>query len=231
MHITRFSMITLFVLGLAATAVAEGEKQDTQTVEAKLESGQQAKFVDFGTELGLSIASLGTLGEQIDDARFAADPVGLAIAAKLLEAAEAASGKEGSLTSKTVLTEAVDLAKERGNPSELSIIAKLVGGSTAADLTAAAEAASDQEPEAGESTRDLDGDLYVVNYSHSELHVYVDGREVGHVAAHRSRSFHVHHAHHAVARDHFGHRWTAHFEHGHYHHYVMRIQDPHHGHH
>ncbi|MCA9077732.1 MAG: hypothetical protein KDA93_22085 [Planctomycetaceae bacterium] len=231
MQNTRFFMTTMIVLGLAFAAVADDTQKDTQTVDAKAEDGRRAKFVDFAMELGLPIAALDTLGEQIDSARLASDPVDLAVAAKLLEAAEAAAGKKGSLTAETILTEAVDLAKERGNPAELSTIAKLVGGPAAADLEAVAEAAADREAEAGESTRDLDGDLYVINHSHSELHVYVDGYEVGHVAPHGSRSFHVHHAHHVVARDHYGHRWTAHLEYGHYHHYVMRVHEPHFGHH
>ncbi len=152
MQVTRFYTTTLFVLGVAVTAVADDTQKDTQMIEAKAESGQQARFVDFSTELGLPIAALGTLGEQIDDARLAADPVKLALAAKLLEAAEAAAGKQASLTAETVLTEAVDLAKERGNPAELTTIAKLSGGPAAADLEAVAEAATAATLEAGEST-------------------------------------------------------------------------------
>jgi len=231
MTMSKFCAAVMCVLTLTAIAAAQDKrKEDRQTITAKGEKVGRAKFIDFASELGMPITPLDSLGERIDNARLAAAPIELAVAAKLLAAVENASGKKASLTSKQITAEAVELAKQRGNRAELETLAQLVGGPAAKDLQAVVEAAKDNQPEEGEDPRDLDGDLIVDNHSHSEVHVYVDGREVGHVPAHGIRRFHVHHAHHAVARDHFGHRWTAHFEYKHYHRYRMVINPPHHHH-
>lgn len=222
--------IALLIFGLSANAFAQEQKSETQTVEAKLEKPERAKFIDFGTELGTSNASVESLGEQIDEARLASNPVALVMKSKLLAAAEAVSGKKAKLTSQALQKEAVDLAKLRADIAELNIVAELIGGDVAKDLKSLAEATADKQPASEEDTKDLEGTLIVDNHSHSELHVIVDGYEIGHVLPHSVAYFHVHHAHHALARDHYGHQWVAHFEYGHYHDYRMLIMDPHHPH-
>lgn len=225
---------SLVVVGFAqdktkATDKGKG-KDDTQNLVGKLEQSPRARFVDFSGELGLQLASLELLGERIDNARLTSNPVELALAAKLLGTAEELAKKKAKLTSSALTAEAIDLAKQRGNASELAVIAAFVDGPAADDLKAVAKAAEAKKPEEGEVSKDLHGDLIVDNHSHSEVHVYVDGYEVGHVHAHNVQVFHVHDAHHAVCRDHFGHKWVAHFEYDHYHRYRMVIHDPHHDH-
>jgi hypothetical protein len=170
------------------------------------------------------------LGECIDKARLAGDPVELASAANLLEAAESVSGKKAKLTAASLFEEAAALAKLRANLTEVATVAKLAGGDVASDLEAfAKEEKTKQAEEEDEEKRDLDGDLIVDNHTHSEVHVYVNGHEIGHVHEHGVARFHVHHAHEIDARDHNGHRWHVHIE-DHRHVYRMVLEDPHHPH-
>jgi hypothetical protein len=209
---------------------AEG-KQEVEKVNSKAEQEDQARFIDFSRQLGLSIACLTDLGEKIDAARKASDPIELAMCAKLLEAAEGVVGEEkrASLTSKALLTEAVELAKMRSVPAELVTLGKLVGGKDSKDLNTLAESVIDEQTKSGEKTRDITGDLHVDNESHDHVDIYIDGRYVGVVPGHGHQTFHVHNAYHAVARDHEGHVWRADFHHGHYHHYDWTLHPPHHG--
>ncbi len=230
MQVTRFTLSVLVIIGMANVVLADDAKKDRETVTAKAETVKQGKLVDFAGTLGLQFSSMNTLGEKIDTARIASNPVDLAVAAKLLESAETASGKTAEITSESLYEEATNLAKERGNPAELLTIASLVGGDSANDLKAVAKAAEQQQGEEGETTRDLNGDLHIDNHTHSVLHVYVDGHEVGHIYPHGTREFHVHHCYHVVVRDDMGHRWHANFHYGHYHHYDMVIHPPHHHH-
>jgi hypothetical protein len=230
MQVARICLTSTLLFCLASAAAAqEGSEEEAKMVESKAESVPRAKFVDFGTELGLDSASLDGLGERIDSARVAANPIELAVAAKLLAAAESVSGKSAAIHSQGLLEESVKLAKQRSIPTELSIVAKLAGGDAAKDLEAQAQAVSEETPKEPEDARDLYGDLVVDNHSHSEVHVYVNGHEIGHVHPHAVAVFHVHHAHFAEARDHFGHHWQIYFP-GHQHRWQWVLMDPHHPH-
>ena len=72
----------------------------------------------------LSLTQLKVMS-AIEHCRTAADPVGLAAAAKELAVAEAVSGKKAAVTSATISKEAIDLAKLRNSSQELSAVAYL----------------------------------------------------------------------------------------------------------
>lgn len=228
---SRTSAVFLCVAALVAADVAYGQEQKEQkekNLAVKMEKVQRAKFIDFADQLGLPIATLSNLGERIDTARQAADPVDLATSAMLLQAAESVSGgKKAGLTSQALTAEAIDLAKMRSNPAELTTIAKLVGGSAAADLESLAKVARTKVTGA---TKELAGQLYVDNHSHSVVYIYVDGYYLGHVHPHSVQPFYVAHGHTAIARDSYGHRWFASFDPYHIHRYNFVIEDPHHPH-
>jgi hypothetical protein len=216
-------------LVLGAVSAAQ-DADDSQTFESQAEKTSRAKFIDFGKELNLPIESLENLGDDIESARLKANPVGLVMAAKLLKAAEDASGKKASLASTALLEEAVTMANRRSNPDELSTIAKLVGDNAAKELKL------DDAKKAGEdaqgasklsgASRDIFGELYVDNHSCNEIVVYVNGYEVGHVPPHSEIPFHVHYAEWATARDFYGHQWHVHFP-GHHHALRWIIHNPH----
>jgi hypothetical protein len=211
---------------LAVIASAQ-DTDDAKTFESQAEKPTQAKFIDFEDQFELPIASIGNLGDQIEKARLAANPVDLVMAAKLLEAAEDASGKKAKLESASLLEEAVTLANRRSNPPELATIAKLVGNDAAKELklTDAKKAEEAQgESKLSGASRDLFGELYVDNHSCNEIFVYVNGYEVGHVPAHSE--IHVHYAEWATARDAYGHQWHVHFP-GHHHALRWIIHNPH----
>ncbi|TWU54823.1 hypothetical protein Poly51_35420 [Rubripirellula tenax] len=226
-QLSRIVMATLLVgiTGLAANA--QDQAADEKVVTLKPETVKQAKFIDFGTELGVSLGAINDLGQKIDAARLAADPIELLLSAELLSAAESLSGKQASLTSSALQEEAVTLAENRGNPTEIATAAKLLGGDLGDKIMKVAKAAAEKMPKEGDATKDLDGDLYIDNRSnHDEVHVYVNGREIGHVEGHSVGTFHVHSAHYLEARDHEGHRWNDHIV-GHQHRWVFRLDPPH----
>lgn len=234
----RFLLVLAVLFGLIASASSQDQqkkqeenrldaKKEKETrLTAKVEDVRLARYIDFSRELEMPIPALANLGEIIDKARLSADPIALAGAAKILQAAEAAAGKTAALKSGEVLDEAVKLAKVRNVHAELSLLAKLVGGDAAEDLEELAGQAKKKAPETREVSRDLDGTLIVHNHTHSDIHVYIDGHAKGHVHGHGTGSFHVHHAHQATARDHFGHYWHVHFN-GHHHVWRWVITDPH----
>ena len=218
-------LATTMALGLALllpSAAHAQAKANEKELEPKPEVVTRARFVDFGSELGVDLKSLTSLGEQIDQARRDADPVALATAAQLLAAAEKASGKTAKIDSATLAKEAVNLATLRQAPAEMRVVAALVGG---ADGEALQKAADDlqEKIEAGEETRALHGELVVDNHSHFGVDVYADGRYIGHVHPHSRRRFHVQ-AHYLVeARDHYGHRWVGDVAHWDYHAYRLIV--------
>ena len=227
MTTTRLAIASLLV-SIVAMGVSADDKKEV--IELKAETVSRAKFIDFAGELGVSLASLDELGSRIDAARLHANPIELTLSANLLSAAEAVSDKKASLTSAALVEEAVTLAELRANPAELKTIGKLVGGDIGDKLAKAAKAVSEKQVKDDEGTRDLHGTLIVDNrYNHDEVHVYVNGREIGHVRGHGVRYFHVHHAHYLDARDHYGHRWHRHIDY-HVHQYVFRLNPPHHHH-
>lgn len=227
----KVSMFAITFLCLWTLASAEDQNPEMKKIESKPENNQRAKYVDFSAELDVPISSLDNLGERIDQARLDSNPIELAEAAMLLKAVESLSGKTATLNSKDLMKEAVELAQKRGNPVELGVMAKMIGGAEAKELSKLAGAISEKsQAEEGEASRDIYGTLRVTNIGHNEVHVYVDGYEVGHVHGHSTRNFHVHNAVVLEARDHHGHRWHTHV-HQHVHHWHWRLNPPHHNHH
>ena len=111
MTVGRMCVVMMCVLGLTSVASAdEKPPEEQEQIVAKAEKVGRARFIDFASELGLPLASLDSLGERIDNARFEADPVELASIAKILGAAERATGKKASLTSEKISAEAAALA-------------------------------------------------------------------------------------------------------------------------
>jgi uncharacterized protein (TIGR03000 family) len=96
--------------------------KDQQVINSKATKRTAATSVNFRKQLGLSYASLTTLGSRIDAAHKAGDPVALAHAANELYVAEQVSGKQASVTSGAVLKEAAELAKLRRQVAELQAV-------------------------------------------------------------------------------------------------------------
>ncbi len=222
------SRLGLLLVVAVAGSLAAQEQGNEKLLEPKPQSVERAKFVDFNGKLGLGLASLETIGEQIDQARLDADPVKLAHAAALLRVVEQASGKTAKIHSKSIAAESTELAMTRGNPTELRVVAGLVGGADAKKMIAQADKIQEAE-EAGETSKELEGRLIVDNHSHSDVYVYADGRFLGHVHAHQQGVFNCVDAHHSVeARDSLGHRWVGDVHYGHYHTYRFVLYPPHH---
>lgn len=212
MHLTKLYIIMSIVFGLTTAAVGQDENEINQTIQSKAQKAQRAKFVDFCNQLGLPLASLDALGERIDGARMEANPVELATAARLLEAAEGAAGKKATLTAAAVFAEAVELAKERDNPAELRTIAKLMDEQAAVELEEMAMAAENRKAEPGERSRALSGPLTIHNYTPSTISIYIDGSHVGYVWPYQMSTLYVPYANSAQARDQFGNWWQARFD-------------------
>lgn len=224
-------VLACLLAGMLATCASAEDKKEEKPVELKAEDVQRAKFVDFCSELGVSLSAIDGLGSRIDDARVAANPVELVLASKLLAAAEELSGKPGKqakVTSAQLVEEAIALAEARANPTEIAAIAKLIGGDLGGKLEKAGQTLASKQVSTDQTTKDIDGDLIVDNRrNHDEVHIYVNGYEVGHVPGHGICSFHVHGAHYLDARDHYGHRWHRHVDY-HTHHYHFILSPPHH---
>lgn len=220
-------LLIVAMLGLAPIAQA-ADDEDRETIKPKVERRRPATSIDFAYELELSFQSLAKLGAQIEEHREAPDPVGLASAAKLLQVAEEIAGKKAPLTAAELQKEAVELAKLRSIPSELTAIASLTGNEELNELAEAAKTRDKEEQAAaksGDASKELHGDLHVHNHSHEGFHVYANGRHLGYVHPHGERTWHLHDVHHIDARNHF-HRVHRHI-HGRKHHYDFYIHGDH----
>ncbi|REJ84932.1 MAG: hypothetical protein DWQ34_05120 [Planctomycetota bacterium] len=205
----------VMVLALAGTGFAQNTEEITE--ETKPEKRARATSVDFTAELGLNFASLTGLGARIEQAYQAADPVGLASAARDLAVAESVSGKEASITSAELTERAVALAKMRFDEAELKAVAMLVDDEETADelKQVADDAAAFAEElakaaENDEDARGILGSLTVYNYSFANVDVYYNGRYLGWVGARAKFTFSVHsHANHfnLYAEDAYGNFW------------------------
>lgn len=227
---TYLCLTTLVVLGLV-TANYAADKKEVKEINSSPEKVQQAKFINFSKQLNLSLSSLDGLGQRIDDARKSANPIDLALCAKLLEAAEAVAGPKNKteLASSALMTEAIELAKQRSKPSELLTLSKLVSGKNSKDLAALAQSVIDNQPEPGQINKDVEGDLTVRNLGHDHVDIYLNGSYYGIVNGHSWRRFHVHNITYLTAKDHEGHRWHSHV-HYHTHDHIWTLNPPHHGH-
>lgn len=99
--------------------------EDKEAVTSKAVKRTSAASVNFRKQLGLPFHSLGTLGQRIDAARKAHDPVSLAHTANELSVAESVSGKTADVTSKALLKESAELAAMRRQEKELNALLKI----------------------------------------------------------------------------------------------------------
>jgi hypothetical protein len=231
----RFTVpLSAVVLLMACTSMAYAQDDAKKTkLETDAVKRTPATSIDFNAELQVPVQALAHLGRSIEDARDEGDPICIASAANILAAAESMAGdKKAAITAEQLWKEAIALAELRNSSAELAILAKLASGDVAADLkerSAAAkkdEAAKNEAEKAGETNKDLDGDLHISNQSHEYVRIYIDGRYYGQLAPHASTELHLHHAHELEAHSHY-HLWNEHVE-GHQHHYDWVIRDPHH---
>ncbi|MCO8123347.1 hypothetical protein NHH03_16475 [Stieleria sp. TO1_6] len=193
-----------FVAVLVASGSSVSVAQDASTKEAVEVRSSLSKdgkttpclgacSINFQQALGADFSYLIPLGSQIHAARVTPDPVTLAVAAKSLAAAEAATGKQAQVTSSQVMAEAVELAKLRRDLKELKAIAQLVSDqSKKAELKQLIELTEDLAAESGEATKEVYGTLTVDNHTPHNLRITVDGREVGRVRSGRTGYFRVH---------------------------------------
>jgi hypothetical protein len=186
------------LVGLAAFADEPGAKKGEAVKQSKLEKASTARVIDFSGSLKLSFNSLTTLGSRIDQARLAADPVALALAARELAVAEKVSGHKAALTAAQLEKEAQALARLRARSKELQAVALLVDDEGArASLHKLAQAARKREDaeakalKAGEKSRGLRGTLTVINLHNVAMRVYTNGDYRGIVPAFQTRYFYV----------------------------------------
>jgi hypothetical protein len=222
------NQLTVCVLLLSAVAQAQDKADEKATkVETKGVPRTSAATVDFQNSLGLSFDSLASLGTRIEHCRTAADPVGLAAAAKELAVAEAVSGKKATVTSDAISKEAIELAKLRNSSQELSAVAYLSGDDAAADLKKAAAAAKQAEADrasalaAGEEPKGDHHFMHVHNHHAHPVQIYHNGYHSGYVPAHGHFQFqyygHQHHFHGYTPSHHFHYPAQTHHGHAHWH--------------
>lgn len=197
----RISMLltTVIALGCLSTAYAADGEQKATVLESSLSKDSVksaclgACTVNFRTELKVPLAYLSTIGSEIHAARETPDPVALAICARSLKVAEAVSGKQASVTSDAVMSEALALAKIRREPAELEAVAMLVEDpAQKSELDKLAKTVKRDTPEPGEVSKAIFGDLIVDNHTDHCLRIYVDGRYRGEVHAGQHAHLHVH---------------------------------------
>lgn len=199
----RFHHIAYVAILVASSSsfcfAQDASKEETAEIRSSLSKDGKttpclgACTINFQQALGADFGYLIPLGSQIHAARINPDPVTLAVAAKSLAAAEAATGKQAKVTSSQVMAEAVELAKLRRDSKELKAIAQLVSDqSVRAQLNQLVELAEDSATEAGEAAKEIYGHLTVDNHTPHDLRITVDGREVGRVRSGGTSSFRVH---------------------------------------
>jgi hypothetical protein len=206
---------------------------DAQNIRSQIEKA--AQLPNFAETYGLEIESLLTLGNRLTDARMKADPVAIALVSTEMAVSEKVSGKKANLTSSDVMKEATDLAKLRSREKELAAVALLVKDQTAAkELADLADAAKRTEAEriaafkSGERQKGVHF-LEVINNTHHNLSIRVNGQHVGWVPQYSVGNFELHPMHHGVpqlflsAHDHFGNHVRAHAATGHHHRFTWTI--------
>lgn len=180
------------VLGAAFAARAGDE------IELKPCECVRAVTIDFATVFGLNSEAVQGLGARIDLAHRGPDPVGLAMAAKELQALESATGSKADISAEHLFEHAVRLAEMRNEAKELKTVAALIDDSEVSQrlLKAAAlsqKHAEEREAQAkdGELDRGITNNLFVHNHSCQDVTIYYNGRHVGSVAPHGHRDFHI----------------------------------------
>lgn len=221
----RMSMFFVVPIMIVTTSIVWSEED--KTLETKSQQRKSAATIDFGASLEVPFDSLSTLGVRIEQSRKAADPVGLAAAATELAAAEKAAGKSAAIKSDELKKEALELAKLRDDAAELTAVQALLGDDLAKEIKVAAKRQKDAVAAAkdNEAARGIFHELVVDNGSEVHVHIYVNGRYVGHLDPYGHGHFHVH-THHETVLDARGpgHSWHEHV-HEDYSTYHWRLND------
>jgi hypothetical protein len=163
------------------TGKAGTGKQET----TKAEKYQCATTVNFAKEYGMHYPSLATLGARIEQGRYDADPVCLAMCARECATCEKVSGKKAAITSGDLYKEAGYMAKYRYDPTELKAVAMLYGQGGKEYYAMATKAGEYQTAmmkarESGERTRGIRRQLHIDSrVPDAFITVYVNGRNVG----------------------------------------------------
>ncbi len=173
--------------------------EDKSVVKSKPTKVTPAVSVKFRKDLGLPLASLGTLGSRIDTARRAGDPVTLANAASELAVAEKVSGKTASLTSQQLLAESAELASVRRQEAELKSVLEVSEQLRAAQAqltnlkasiaTAQTQAKAEKEALLKNEEPTAARKLVVNNYTSQYIDIQINGYLLGQVLPGSSRSF------------------------------------------
>ncbi|HKI38559.1 MAG TPA: hypothetical protein VKA46_42315 [Gemmataceae bacterium] len=169
-------------------------KGEAEVITTRADKNVLAAGIDFATTFGLGFDSLKTLGVRIEQARTAADPVGLAVAATELSVAEQVSGKKTTIKADDLLEEAVQLVKLRKRPEELKAVALIAAQHTDAEALNKQARAAEKEiarRKAGEKTRGVQGTLTVINKTEFNISIYINGLLSGAVAPYDSKEFDV----------------------------------------
>ena len=192
MQLIRMSF-AVAVMAAIFSPVGAQEKgaEKPKVVETKGTPRVSATTIDFQKSLGLSFESLATLGGRIEQCRLAADPVGLASAAKELAVAETVSSKKAEVASAALLKEATELAEDANSSQELAALALLAGGKDADwnKLASAAKQAEDDRAAALKSGEEPKGDYHHVHVHNHHAHpvqIYHNGYHAGHVPGYGS---------------------------------------------
>lgn len=174
---------SLIAIGQAHSADKTAAVEKDSTVIKSAPAGAE-KHVDFNAELGLSFPSLTDLSNRIRIARHRPDPVALAVIATELGVAEKVSGKKASLTAKSLVDEAVELAIVRHDAEELKAVSLLTGKTELkTQIKLAAKFAEEQKAasQSGERSRAYHGRVTVHNHFNKffDIYVYHNGRHMG----------------------------------------------------
>jgi hypothetical protein len=202
MSALRYALaVGVLSIGLAPLVHAdEPKKSEAKPVESKPEKDQTAATsINFAQILDLPFPCLIGLGARIEEARMAADPVSLGVAAKELAVAEAVSGKKAELTADALNKEVLNLAKMRGSSAELKAVKLLTDSKDAGpDLDKAIAVAVKREDEEaksaaeGKKTRGITRELIVDNRTGVSINIYLNGNYKGVAAPHSVSTFSAH---------------------------------------
>jgi len=185
---------SLVVLWLGGAALADEPKAS----EGERSRGPATSTINFPAVYGLPFEGLTTAGGRIQQARISGDPVCLAMLARELEVAEQVSNKKAPLTSEALMSEAVEMARQRSSVPELKAVALIVPDEAAKkELASTAEKAAAHEQErlsqarSGERTRGIQGRLTLKNNSDDFIMVSINGYPKGTLAPQQTATLYV----------------------------------------
>ena len=183
------------MLTTAVSVRADDERQDIKLAPCEC---VHATSIDFAAEFGIDSEAVRALGGRIDLAYRGPDPIGLAMAARELQAMETATQIKAGITAEHLFKHAVHVAETRYDALEMKVVASLIDDADASRSLAKAAVlsqkyADEREAKAndGELERGITNDLHVDNHSCQTVTVYYKGRMRGTVGPHCHHTFHI----------------------------------------